>query len=134
MRISPIICAKLAYPQSAVLKCRTFAVANKLQRRVKAAAQQSSNKFGSAFALHFTCTVNEASGSQRNDSFGGGRSSPRVTRMISTGDGDNLHQGKGIISMRRKDYPDSSRMIFLRGKDGIPFTTRQTSADRMFNF
>ena len=36
-----------------------FADANKLQRRVKAAAQQSSNKFGSAFALHFTCTVNE---------------------------------------------------------------------------
>jgi len=33
----------------------TFAVANKLQRRVKAAAQQSSNKFDSAFALHFTC-------------------------------------------------------------------------------
>jgi len=24
MRLSPIICAKLAYPQSAVLKCRTF--------------------------------------------------------------------------------------------------------------
>ena len=38
-------------------KCRTFAVANKLQRRVKAAAQHSSNKFGSAFALHFTCIV-----------------------------------------------------------------------------
>ena len=54
--------------------------------------------------------------------------------MISTGDGDNLHQGKGIISMMRKDYPDSSQMIFLRGKDGIPFATRKTSADRMFNF
>ena len=38
---------------------RTFAVANKLQRRVKAAAQQSSNKFGSAFTLHFTCIVNQ---------------------------------------------------------------------------
>jgi hypothetical protein len=38
---------------------RTFAIANKLQRRVKAAAQQSSNKFGSAFALHFTCIVNQ---------------------------------------------------------------------------
>ena len=37
----------------------TFAVANKLQRRVKAAAQQSSNKFDSAFALHFTCIVNQ---------------------------------------------------------------------------
>ena len=37
----------------------TFAVANKLQRRVKAAAQQSSNKFGSAFTLHFTCIVNQ---------------------------------------------------------------------------
>ena len=34
----------------------------------------------------------------------------------------------------RKDYPDSRQMIFLRGKDGIPFATRQTSADRLFNF
>ena len=36
--------------------------------------------------------------------------------------------------MMRKDNPDSSQMIFLRGKDGIPSATRQTSADRMFNF
>ena len=36
-----------------------FAVANKLQRRLKASAQQSSNKFDSAFALHFNCTVNK---------------------------------------------------------------------------
>ena len=36
--------------------------------------------------------------------------------------------------MMRKDYPDSRQMIFLRGKDGIPFATRQTSADRLFNF
>ncbi len=36
--------------------------------------------------------------------------------------------------MMRKDYPDSSQMIFLRGKDGIPSATRKTSADRMFNF
>ena len=35
--------------------------------------------------------------------------------------------------MMRKDYPDSRQMIFLRGKDGIPFATRQTSADRLFN-
>ena len=40
-----------------VPKCRTFAIANKLQWRVKAAAQHSSNKFGSAFALHFTCSL-----------------------------------------------------------------------------
>ena len=37
-------------------KRRTFAVANKLQRRVKAAAQHSSSELGSAFTLHFTCT------------------------------------------------------------------------------
>ncbi len=37
-------------------KCHTFAIANKLQWRVKAAAQQNSNKLDSAFALHFTCT------------------------------------------------------------------------------
>ncbi len=34
-----------------------FAVANKLQRRLKASAQQSSNKFDFAFALHFNCSV-----------------------------------------------------------------------------
>ena len=33
-----------------------FAVANKLQRRVKAAVQHSSSDLGSAFTLHFTCT------------------------------------------------------------------------------
>ena len=38
-------------------KRRTFAVANKLQRRVKAAVQHSSSELGFAFALHFTCTV-----------------------------------------------------------------------------
>jgi len=38
-------------------ECRNFAVAFEMQRRVKAAAQQSPNKFDSAFALHFTCTV-----------------------------------------------------------------------------
>ena len=38
-------------------KRRTFADANKLRRRVKAAAQHSSSELGSAFALHFTCTV-----------------------------------------------------------------------------
>ena len=37
--------------------CRNFAVAFEMQRRVKAVAQQSPNKFDSAFALHFTCTV-----------------------------------------------------------------------------
>ena len=41
--------------------------------------------------------------------------------MISTDDGDNLHQGKGIISMTREDDLNSWWMIFLRGKDGIPF-------------
>ncbi len=40
-------------------RCSTFADANKLQRRVKAAAQHSSNKFASAFALHFTCNVKQ---------------------------------------------------------------------------
>ena len=38
-------------------KCRIFALAFEKQARVKAAAQHSSNKFGSAFALHFTCSV-----------------------------------------------------------------------------
>ena len=51
--------------------------------------------------------------------------------MISTGDGDNLHQGKGIISMMRKDYPDSSQMIFLRGKDGIPFAPRPSASQNV---
>ena len=32
-----------------------FALANKLQERMKAAAQHSTNKFGSAFTLHFIC-------------------------------------------------------------------------------
>ncbi len=48
-----------------VPKCRTFAIANKLQWRVKAAAQHSSNKFDSAFALHFTCSLtNKEKGSE----------------------------------------------------------------------
>jgi hypothetical protein len=37
--------------------CRIFAIAFEMQRRVKAAAQQSANKLDSAFALHFTCIV-----------------------------------------------------------------------------
>ena len=40
-----------------VPRCCNFAVAFEMQRRVKAAAQQSLNKFNSAFALHFTCNV-----------------------------------------------------------------------------
>ena len=36
-------------------KCGNFAFAFELQRRVKAAAQHSSSKLDSAFALHFTC-------------------------------------------------------------------------------
>ena len=36
-------------------KSHTFAAANRLHRRVKAAAQHSSSELGSAFALHFTC-------------------------------------------------------------------------------
>lgn len=37
-------------------KCHTFVLAKKkLRVRVKAAAQQNSNKLDSAFALHFTC-------------------------------------------------------------------------------
>ena len=48
-----------------VPKCRNFAIANKLQWRVKAAAQHSSNKFDSAFALHFTCSLtNKERGSE----------------------------------------------------------------------
>ena len=42
---------------SALSKCCTFANANKLHRRVKAAAQHSSSELGSASALHFTCHV-----------------------------------------------------------------------------
>jgi hypothetical protein len=37
-----------------------FADAIKMHRRVKAAAQHSSSELGSAFALHFTCTSNQA--------------------------------------------------------------------------
>ena len=44
-----------AFPKGKLFS-RTFAIANKLQWRVKAAAQQNSNNLDSAFALHFTCT------------------------------------------------------------------------------
>ncbi len=37
---------------------RNFALANKLQERIKAAAQHSSSELGSAFTLHFICIVN----------------------------------------------------------------------------
>jgi hypothetical protein len=50
--------------ESAFIFC-TFAIANKLRWRVKAAAQHSSSELGSAFALHFTCTCNEAIAARR---------------------------------------------------------------------
>jgi len=34
-----------------------FALANKLQERIKAAAQHSSSELGSAFTLHFICST-----------------------------------------------------------------------------
>ena len=36
---------------------RNFALANKLQERIKAAAQHSSSELGSAFTLHFICST-----------------------------------------------------------------------------
>ena len=45
------------YAQSGDAKCSTFAYAFEMHRRVKAAAQHSSSELGSAFALHFTCTI-----------------------------------------------------------------------------
>ena len=54
-----LLCRKSSFLLEWAINRRTFAVANKLQRRVKAAAQQSSNKFASAFALHFTCNVKQ---------------------------------------------------------------------------
>jgi len=38
------------------VKCNTFAVAMRKQRRLRAAAQHSSSELGSAFTLHRNCT------------------------------------------------------------------------------
>ncbi len=40
------------------VKCCTFAVAMRKQRRLRAAAQHSSSELGSAFTLHRNCIVN----------------------------------------------------------------------------
>ncbi len=40
-------------------ECCTFAVALRMQRRLRAAAQHSSSELGSAFTLHRNCTCIE---------------------------------------------------------------------------
>ncbi|MBQ8948558.1 MAG: hypothetical protein IJ059_02055 [Prevotella sp.] len=42
-------------PVATAVKSSTFAVAMKMQRRLRAAAQHSSSELGSAFALHRNC-------------------------------------------------------------------------------